>query len=222
MRRPSRAMKSNPEVVGRRRSIAKAAILILPRCVEICAVPWTSRACTRSRTMVAKASSRSAGLDTGIGTTTSPRRGAICSFSRFKAATDETFSGVWRIPMRSILGLISLSSSRFFSSMVSIWFTTPMMLPPGRASAQAHRYTRTGHDDGYLRGLAARRIERLRVAHHNDINLESTEFRRQLEEARWIQVGITHLQHHVAPLLPAVLAQALNQRLQPRWSDRRV
>ena len=88
--------------------------------------------------------------------------------------------------------------------------------------AQAHRYTRTGHDDGYLRGLAARRIERLRVAHHNDIDLESTEFRRQLEEARWIQVGITHLQHHVSPLLPAVLAQAINQRLQHRRSHRRV
>src|SRR5262245_48411222 len=33
------------------------------------------------QTMVANASSRSAGLDTGIGTTTSPRRGPICSFS---------------------------------------------------------------------------------------------------------------------------------------------
>src|SRR5262249_41624213 len=54
------------------------------------------------------------------------------------------------------------------------------------------------------------------------IDLEGTEFRRQLEEAGWIQVGITHLQHHVSPLLPAVLAQAINQRLQHRWSLRRV
>src|SRR5262245_8220677 len=42
--------------------------------------------------------------------------------------------------------------------------------------AQAHRHVRTGHDDGYSRGLAPRRIERLRVAHHNDIDLEGTEF----------------------------------------------
>jgi len=51
---------------------------------------------------------------------------------------------------------------------------------------------------------------------------QQAEGRRRLEEARWIQVGITHLQHHVAPLLSAVLAQAINQRLQPRWSHRRV
>src|SRR5262245_19317274 len=38
------------------------------------------------------------------------------------------------MPTRSIPGLISLSSSRFFSCMVSVWFTTPVMLPPGRAS----------------------------------------------------------------------------------------
>src|SRR5262249_36280765 len=91
MRSPPRAITWKPEVVGRRRSIAKAAIL--PRCAKGTGVGWTARACTLSRTMVAKASSRSAGLDTGSGTTTSPRRGAVRSFVCLKAGKGRDIIG---------------------------------------------------------------------------------------------------------------------------------
>ena len=38
------------------------------------------------------------------------------------------------MPTRSIPGLSSLSSSKLLASRFSAWFTTPVTLPPGRAS----------------------------------------------------------------------------------------
>src|SRR5262249_21161651 len=90
MRSPSRAMTLSEATAGRRRSIAKAEILA--RCVKFTGFAWTARPCTPSRTMIAKASSRFPGLDRGIGTPMSPRRGAHCSFSTLRLAREATFS----------------------------------------------------------------------------------------------------------------------------------
>src|SRR5262249_56734617 len=64
MRSQSRAMAWVLTIVDRRLAMAKARNF--SRCAKTTGVGWTCRACTRSRTMVGKASSRSTGLDIGI------------------------------------------------------------------------------------------------------------------------------------------------------------
>ena len=139
--------------------------------------------------MVAKASSKSAGLDTGIGSTAEAKAGRDLLRLRLEAGKRSDVMGVvddadaLDLEIELLEKLEALGGDSFelvhHTGDVS---TRPRERGHGGHGAQSYRVHRAGHDDGDGRSRAARCFDRLHVAGHNHVDLERNKFHRQIGE----------------------------------------